>query len=138
MRRSSLSILLVLALLGCKGTTGPKDGEEVPPYPWATQAWRASIRAQLHETRITQNHEGVPRTDEKGLNPEPSGEPVPQVTQDEGHSCRHCPITNYCNYVGFFFFKFFSNRNSKCRRNRCRAVSRAKNIKFTFGSFGKS
>ena len=60
MRLSSLSILLVLAILGCKGTTGPKDGEELPPYPWATQAWRASLRAQLHETRITQNHEGVP------------------------------------------------------------------------------
>ncbi|GEM_PF-5095346 len=60
MRHSSLCLLLAIAVLGCKWTTGPKDGEELPPYPWATQAWRASIRARLHETRITQNHEGVP------------------------------------------------------------------------------
>ncbi len=59
MRHSSLCLLLAIAVLGCKGTTGPKDGE-VPPYPWATQAWRASMRARLHETRITKNHEGVP------------------------------------------------------------------------------
>lgn len=58
MRRSSLCLLIALSLLGCRSPE-PKEEGEVPPYPWATQSWRASIRKRLHETLVTQSYEGV-------------------------------------------------------------------------------
>lgn len=60
MLRSSLAALLLLALLGCKHGTAPADGDEVPPYPFASHAWRAKLRERLRGTRVTQAYEGIP------------------------------------------------------------------------------